>query len=80
MAQMNNPLWTSSDWSFDLIYKIWNEIDKISNEMSLSYHTPQIELINSEQMLDVYTSIGIFSKNFGNLLLNANLFQKMHEF
>jgi len=56
---MVSSLWTSGDWNFDLIYKIWNEIDKISNEMSLSYYPPQIEIIGSEQMLDAYTSVGM---------------------
>jgi stage V sporulation protein R len=56
---MTSPLWTNGDWNFDLIYKIWSEIDKISNEMSLSYYPPQIEIIGSEQMLDAYTSVGM---------------------
>lgn len=56
---MATPLWTGSDWSFDLIYKIWNQIEIISNELSLSYHTPQIEIIGTDQMLDAYTSIGM---------------------
>lgn len=51
------PLFTGSEWTFDIIQKTWEEIDKIGREeLKLDYYDPQIEVISSEQMLDAYSS------------------------
>lgn len=51
------PLFTSSEWTEELIAKTWKVIDKIAKEeFNLDYYPEQIELITSEQMLDAYSS------------------------
>ena len=54
------PLWTSSDWSFDRIQRIYAECETIAiKELGLSCYPNQLEIISSEQMLDAYASIGM---------------------
>lgn len=57
---MTQPLWTGSEWSFDLLQKTWEEIEKIAvNELHLKLYPNQFEIISSEQMLDAYASVGM---------------------
>ena len=57
---MNKPLFTGSEWSFDLIEKTWEVIDNIGkNVFHLDYFKPQLEMITYEQMLDNYSSTGM---------------------
>ena len=54
------PLYTGSDWSFEKIDQVYQEIEKIGvGEMGLSIYPNQIEVITAEQMLDCYASIGM---------------------
>jgi stage V sporulation protein R len=54
---MDKPLFTGLEWDMSLIDKMWKVIDKIAKEtFGLDYYEPQIEIINSEQMLDAYSS------------------------
>lgn len=60
MTKTNKYLWTTSEWTFDLIEKTWTEIDRIATQKyKLDYYTPQIEVITSEQMLSAYSSVGM---------------------
>jgi spore cortex formation protein SpoVR/YcgB (stage V sporulation) len=54
------PLFTGSDWTFDLLRRVHDEMGKIAvGEMGLDVYPCQIEVITSEQMLDAYASIGM---------------------
>lgn len=57
---MSHVLWTSSDWSFEGIQRIYDACERIAlDELGLSIYPNAIEIITSEQMLDAYTSIGM---------------------
>ncbi len=66
--------YSGSDWDFNLIEEIWEDITKISSKYNLDYYEPQIEIISSEQMLDNYSVTGMpvyyphwsFGKRFTN--------------
>ena len=48
------------DWTFDLLGRAYDEIEKIAiGELGLDVYANQIEVITSEQMLDAYSSIGL---------------------
>jgi spore cortex formation protein SpoVR/YcgB (stage V sporulation) len=60
---MNNsiqPLFTTSEWNFDLINRATIECGIIAKEeLKLNTYPNQIEIISSSQMIDAYTSIGL---------------------
>jgi spore cortex formation protein SpoVR/YcgB (stage V sporulation) len=59
-APAASPLFTGSDWNFDLIRRVDAAIREIAlGEMGLDIYPCQIEVITSEQMLDAYASIGM---------------------
>ena len=75
-----------TDWSPELISRVYTEIEKIAyEEMDLKgkVYPNQIEIITSEQMLDAYASIGLpvhynhwsFGKDF---LRSAKSYEKGH--
>jgi stage V sporulation protein R len=52
---MVKPLFTGSEWTFDLLNKTYEEIEKIGvKELGLNLYPNQIEIITSEQMVDAY--------------------------
>jgi len=54
------PLFTSSDWDFELLHRIMHECGIIArDELRLDTYPNQIEIITSEQMLDAYASTGL---------------------
>jgi len=66
------PISTSSEWSFALLESYHTEIARIADDFELDTYRNQIEIINSEQMLDAYASVGMpinyhhwsYGKNF----------------
>jgi stage V sporulation protein R len=57
---MSNLLFTGKDWSEGKINESWKHIEEIAKEeLQLDYFEPQIEIINSDRMLDLYASIGM---------------------
>lgn len=57
---MAEYLWTSSEWSFEIINRVYKEIERIgTQELGLEPYTAQIEIITAEQMVDAYSSIGL---------------------
>lgn len=57
---MTEPLWTSSDWNFEKIQRIYDACEEIAlKELNLNCYQNQLEIISSEQMLDAYASIGM---------------------
>ncbi len=71
----SRPLSTGSDWTFDLLADYDREIARIAADFRLDTYPNQIEIINSEQMMDAYASSGLpinyhhwsFGKHFLNV-------------
>ncbi|MCY4473502.1 MAG: SpoVR family protein [Kistimonas sp.] len=80
---MTQPVFTDSEWSFRLVEEIDHEISLLAREFGLDTWPNQIEVINSEQMLDAYASVGMplmynhwsFGKHF---LSSQNSYQRGH--
>ncbi len=53
------PISTGSEWNFDLLEKYHTEINRVAENFGLDTYRNQIEIINSEQMLDAYASSGM---------------------
>lgn len=54
------PFTTSNDWTFELIQKYYKEIERIGTEQfKLDVYPNQIEIVDSEQMLDAYAASGM---------------------
>jgi spore cortex formation protein SpoVR/YcgB (stage V sporulation) len=54
------PMFTGSDWNFELIDKAMIECGIIAkDELHLDTYRNSIEIVTSEQMLDAYTSVGL---------------------
>lgn len=74
----NSPLSTDSQWTFELIQRYDEEIAIIAKEFKLDTYPIQIEVISSEQMMDVYSTVGMplgynhwsFGKQFVNIEKN----------
>jgi stage V sporulation protein R len=56
---MNKPLFTGSDWNFELLESVLAVLTKLAQELKLDIYPNQIEVISSEQMLDAYASTGL---------------------
>ena len=56
---MNKPISTGPDWTFELIEQYDREIARIAESFQLDTYPNQIEIINSEQMMDAYASNGL---------------------
>ena len=53
-------LYSEADWTFDTLRNSYNAIERIAEEeLKLDVYPNRIEVITSEQMLDVYTSHGM---------------------
>ena len=59
-AKTKRPLYEGADWTFDLVKRAYDEIERIGvGEMGLDIYPNQIEVITAEQMLDAYASTGM---------------------
>ena len=66
------PISTDSQWTYDLVSRYEQEIGDLADEFGLDTYPNQIEIINSEQMMDAYAASGMpiyyhhwsFGKNF----------------
>jgi len=56
---MSKPLFTTSEWSFDLIRDVDAVLSELAAEFGLDTYPNQIEVISSEQMMDAYSSVGM---------------------
>src|SRR5690606_29307348 len=59
MARAQNPISTTSEWSFELVQAYDRAIGEIAEEFGLDTYPNQIEIISSEQMMDAYASVGM---------------------
>lgn len=55
----NKPISKNAQWTFELIEHYDREIGRIAAEFGLDTYPNQIEIINSEQMMDAYASVGM---------------------
>ncbi len=53
------PISTTSEWTFELIQEYDHHIGQIAEEFGLDTYPNQIEVISSEQMMDAYASVGM---------------------
>ena len=54
------PFTTGSEWTFELLDSYYKEIVRIGkDDLGLDIYPNQIEIISAEQMLDLYSSIGL---------------------
>ncbi len=53
------PISTTSEWTFELIQEYDRIIGNIAKEYGLDTYPNQIEVISSEQMMDAYASVGM---------------------
>lgn len=58
-ARVEQPLFTSSEWSFEKIQDCDRVLGEIAHEFGLDTYPNQIEVISSEQMMDAYASVGM---------------------
>lgn len=57
---MTKPLFNTAEWSFELLERTWEVINKVATKkFGLDYYDPQIEIITSEQMLNNYSSVAM---------------------
>jgi spore cortex formation protein SpoVR/YcgB (stage V sporulation) len=52
-------LFESSEWDFDTIQRIYDACEIEAKNLNLNWYPNQLEIINSEQMVDAYSSIGL---------------------
>ena len=58
--QQNEPLFTTSEWTFEILDRTYAAIEEIAlKDLGLNIYPNQIEIISSEQMLDAYASVGM---------------------
>jgi spore cortex formation protein SpoVR/YcgB (stage V sporulation) len=55
----NKPISTQSDWTFDLIERYDKEIGRVAAHYQLDCYPHILEIINAEQMMDAYASVGM---------------------
>lgn len=65
----------TSEWNFDLLKAYDKEISKLAAEYELDLYPNQIEVITSEQMIDIYSAVGMplgyFHWSFGKQFLEV---------
>ena len=80
---VQEPLSTESDWTFELLQDYEREIARIADNFGLDTYPNQIEIINSEQMMDAYASsampINYHHWSFGKHFLSVqNSYRRGH--
>ena len=50
---------SGQDWNQDLIEAAYTEIEQVAKELGLNTFPNQLEIVNSEMMLDAYCSVGL---------------------
>ncbi len=58
-ASKHTIITESSEWTIELIQRFDEEISRIAKNYGLDTYPIQIEIINSEQMMDAYSSVGM---------------------
>ncbi|HSC79559.1 MAG TPA: SpoVR family protein [Chitinolyticbacter sp.] len=58
-APVRTPLFSGSEWTFELIQSTYDEIGRIARDFGLDTYPTQLEVISAEQMMDAYASVGM---------------------
>ena len=58
-TDLHQPLSQGSEWTFELLERYDREIGEAARFFGLDTYPIQIEVINSEQMIDAYSSVGM---------------------
>ncbi|MFN7097781.1 MAG: SpoVR family protein [Gammaproteobacteria bacterium] len=70
-----HPLPTGSEWSFETLKRYEHEIARVAADFGLDTYPNQVEVINAEQMIDNYATIGMplgyFHWSFGKQYINV---------
>lgn len=53
------PISETSEWTFELIEKYRQEIERVAEGFGLETYPVQLEIITAEQMMDAYSSVGM---------------------
>jgi spore cortex formation protein SpoVR/YcgB (stage V sporulation) len=77
------PISTEADWTFELLQEYEHEIGRVADNFGLDTYPNQIEIINSEQMMDAYASsampINYHHWSFGKHFLSVqNSYRRGH--
>lgn len=56
---MTKPLFSGSEWNFQLIDNSMKALEDIAPELKLDIYPNCLEIVSSEQMLDAYASVGL---------------------
>ena len=82
------PISTDAEWTFELIEQYDREISRIAAQFNLDTYPNQIEVINAEQMMDAYASVGmplhyryqskLPARSHGTRLRNRDQFRSLH--
>ncbi len=61
LTKLENPrrLPDQSEWTFDLIEQVHEEIRRVAQNFGLDTYPNQLEIITAEQMMDAYASVGM---------------------
>jgi stage V sporulation protein R len=60
MAKKQKPMFSGSEWTFELINRAYKECEEIAHEeLKLDLYPNQVEIISSDQMLELYSSVGM---------------------
>jgi stage V sporulation protein R len=61
LAKLDHPrrLPDQSEWTFELIEQIHDEIKRVADNFGLDTYPNQLEIITAEQMMDAYASVGM---------------------
>ncbi|MEB0136921.1 SpoVR family protein [Actimicrobium sp. CCC2.4] len=62
LSPVNSPhykLPEQSEWTFELIEHIHDEIRRVASDFGLDTYPNQLEIISAEQMMDAYASVGM---------------------
>jgi stage V sporulation protein R len=61
LTKLDNPrrLPDQSEWTFELIEQIHEEIRRVAGNFGLDTYPNQLEIITAEQMMDAYASVGM---------------------
>jgi stage V sporulation protein R len=58
-TRLKTPKFKGAEWSFENINKGWEIIQEIGKKYDWKGYPTQFEVLNSEQMLDMYASNGM---------------------
>jgi stage V sporulation protein R len=60
MTKKQKPMFSGTEWTFPLLDRVYKECEEIAlDELKLNVYPNSIEIIGSDQMLELYSSVGL---------------------